>query len=166
MKHYCNDECIRLADDSFSEEKTSAESLPGRSRFFDNQANPRILIVEDCEDTREFIKLFFPYAGEIVEAENGREALERVQEEGDFHLIICDIEMPEVDGMQFFERVLKLDPTIRNRFLVLSGHVDDYMELLIYFDLQWIRKPLTIEALHHKIEMMLPHLQMPCIAGF
>ncbi|MGR8921705.1 MAG: ATP-binding protein [Gammaproteobacteria bacterium] len=58
----------------------------------------RILLVEDNEDNRLLVRAYLksePY--ELVEAENGAEAVERFKE-GDFDLVLMDVQMPVMDG--------------------------------------------------------------------
>ena len=60
----------------------------------------RILVAEDGFDNRELIRLMLHKAGAEVEvAENGRLAVEKAQS-GSFHLVLMDMNMPEMDGYQ------------------------------------------------------------------
>jgi len=69
-----------------------------------------ILIVEDNSDVRSFIKNCLLDKYKIFEASNGKEALDKIdQEEPD--LIICDVMMPVMDGLEFTNK-LKSDINI------------------------------------------------------
>lgn len=64
----------------------------------------RILIVDDAENMREMLRLTLDFEGYETElACNGVEALE-IARQSEFNLILCDIEMPEMDGLQFVKR--------------------------------------------------------------
>ena len=59
----------------------------------------RVLIVDDEEDARLMISAVAAASGlEVVEACDGREALDILERDADFALIICDKMMPRVDG--------------------------------------------------------------------
>lgn len=60
----------------------------------------KILITDDEKDIRNMVKVMLDKEGyETVTAHNGREAIETVKKESDFHLIIMDIIMPEMNGI-------------------------------------------------------------------
>ena len=72
------------------------------------EKDPIILIVDDVEMNRELLKEMFSGVYRCVEAENGREALDRVQEyKGSFAAILLDIIMPVMDGFQFLQEMKK-----------------------------------------------------------
>src|SRR5204862_2309227 len=54
-------------------------------------------------------------------AYSGREALERLSRENDFDLILCDLMMPEVSGIEVFETMVARDPTYARRIVFISG---------------------------------------------
>ncbi|UDF04511.1 response regulator transcription factor [Asticcacaulis sp. AND118] len=61
---------------------------------------PRILVVEDDEDLRLFIKTVLVRAGfDVALAANGLEAIDR--ENPDFDVILLDLAMPQMDGFSF-----------------------------------------------------------------
>jgi HD-like signal output (HDOD) protein/AmiR/NasT family two-component response regulator len=89
----------------------------------------RILFVDDEPMMlRSLKRMLLPQADQwrMSFAEGGKEALE-VLEEGDVDIIVTDIRMPGLDGVQLLERVKEYYPHI-NR-IVLSGHADDEMAL-------------------------------------
>ena len=61
-----------------------------------------ILIVEDDDDLREAMSLFLRSAGyQVVEAQDGAAALERLRSSGSFCLILLDLFMPVMNGWDF-----------------------------------------------------------------
>jgi len=67
----------------------------------------RILIIDDEELVRFTVREILGVAGhDVVEATNGAEALEKLAAgEPTIDAVICDIEMPEMDGYEFVRRV-------------------------------------------------------------
>lgn len=73
------------------------------------EAPIRILVVDDEPDIRNILRILLTSRGYVVEeAENGRKAVELVQAQPDFDLIILDIMMPEVDGIEACEQIRAL----------------------------------------------------------
>jgi CheY-like chemotaxis protein len=76
-------------------------------KFRDHASTKPILVVEDDAGVRETIRRALSQDGlKVVEAENGREALERMTEITP-SLILLDIMMPELDGFGFMEELRK-----------------------------------------------------------
>jgi two-component system, chemotaxis family, chemotaxis protein CheY len=65
----------------------------------------RILVVDDATTVRMYHRKMLGDAGwQVEEAANGLEALEKVvgpQGDGDFNLVVCDVNMPKMDGHAF-----------------------------------------------------------------
>jgi len=80
----------------------------------------RILIVDDDRPVAAAIA-FELEAHDVVVAESGREALEILRREKDFDLILCDLMMPEVSGIDVYESVRLLDPTLLERIVLMTG---------------------------------------------
>ena len=67
---------------------------------------PKILIVEDEKNQRELYAMELQERGyETDQAANGREAVEKVQE-GNYDLVLMDIRMPEMDGIEALGKIL------------------------------------------------------------
>ena len=59
----------------------------------------KILIVDDEKDIRKLVGIYLKRQGyQILEAENGKQAIDLVRENSDIDLIIMDIMMPEMSG--------------------------------------------------------------------
>jgi CheY-like chemotaxis protein len=64
----------------------------------------KVLIVEDEKDLNDAYEIILNSAGyDVTTASNGKEALERIEKDGDPDLILLDLRMPVVDGIQFLE---------------------------------------------------------------
>ncbi|MEL6319148.1 MAG: response regulator [Cyanobacteria bacterium J06626_14] len=74
---------------------------PGRIIRREIQA-PTILVVDDAVTIRRTLSLSLSRAGfRVLQARDGREALEQLQQASSVKLIICDIEMPNMNGFEF-----------------------------------------------------------------
>ena len=113
-----------------------------------------ILIVDDDKEFREEFKEFL--AGyEVKEASDGREALELLRKAHNIDLVILDVNMPHISGIDVLTEIKKTDPDLGTIILTgysdkdtaidaLKGHADDYIE-----------KPVDPEKLKAIIERIL-----------
>ena len=58
---------------------------------------------------------------DVVALANARDALARVAAGERFDFILCDIMMPELTGVDFYERVLRFDPDQADRIVFMTG---------------------------------------------
>lgn len=85
---------------------------------------PKILIIEDEAAIRRVLVKILSEENEsyqVDEAEDGLVGLEKIKNE-DFDLILCDIKMPKVDGVEVLEATKKIKPEIP--VVMISGHGD------------------------------------------
>ena len=122
------------------------------------KAPPKILIVEDNRDNlalMEYLLRAFGYAPET--ARDGIEGLEAIGR-GRFELIICDLEMPRMDGYEFARQLesrgdWKNVPLIAVTALAMVGDRDKV--LAAGFD-GYISKPIVAEEFTRQVEAFLP----------
>jgi len=84
----------------------------------------KILIIEDeAAIRRVLIKIISEESDSYVveEAENGIEGIEKFKD-NDYDLVLCDIKMPKMDGVEVLEKAKKIKPEIP--FVMISGHGD------------------------------------------
>ncbi len=82
----------------------------------------KILIVDDSQSMLRIIRKFFENNGfrHILEATNGIEALERIQNENAFHLIVSDLNMPRMNGFELLKITKKDNRTKDIPFVMLT----------------------------------------------
>jgi CheY-like chemotaxis protein len=118
-----------------------------------------ILIAEDHDDSREFLRVFLEGKGfNVIEAENGAEAVRLARQECP-DLFLMDLHMPELDGVAAINQIRSLcDVPI----LAMSGDGQRGMELFLNIDelatgyVHYLTKPLNLNELMEQINMLLP----------
>jgi two-component system, cell cycle response regulator CpdR len=81
------------------------------------QAMARILLAEDDEDLRRFLVKALEKAGHSVSAfGEGASAFEEIKQDN-FDLLLTDIVMPEMDGIELARRAAELDPGLKIMFI-------------------------------------------------
>ncbi|MGY3585880.1 two-component system cell cycle response regulator CpdR [Bradyrhizobium sp. USDA 4341] len=80
-------------------------------------AMPKILLAEDDTDMRRFLVKALENAGfKVSPHDNGMSAYQRLREEP-FEMLLTDIVMPEMDGIELARRASELDPDIKIMFI-------------------------------------------------
>jgi two-component system NtrC family response regulator len=110
-----------------------------------------ILIAEDGRSQREILRDFLKESGHNVsEAANGKIALESLGS-GYFDLLLLDIKMPEMDGMQVLEEVKRINPEIDVVMMTAYGTIDTAVKAITAGAADFITKPIELEELLIKI---------------
>jgi two-component system, cell cycle response regulator CpdR len=80
-------------------------------------ASTKILLAEDDTDMRRFLVKALQTAGyNVISYDNGLAAYQRLREEP-FELLLTDIVMPEMDGIELARRAAELDPDMKIMFI-------------------------------------------------
>lgn len=116
----------------------------------------KILIVEDEEKIARFVELELSHEGyETAKAFNGRKGLE-MAETGHFDLILLDIMLPEISGLEVLRRIRR---TSQVPVILLTAR-DAVMDKVSGLDMgadDYITKPFAIEELLARIRVSLKH---------
>jgi len=116
----------------------------------------KVLIVDDSAVMRKIVERALRQAGleinEVLEASNGAEALVEVQK-GSLDIILSDINMPVMDGLEFLRNLAKLDagkgvPVV---MITTEGSEARVVEALSVGAKGYIRKPFTPEQVKERV---------------
>ena len=126
------------------------------------QKNPyRILLVDDERDILEFLGYNLQRAGyEIYKAQNGRDAIDMANEVKP-HLILLDVMMPEMDGIETCEELRKNKSLDQTLIVFLTARGEDYSQIA-GFDAgadDYLTKPIKPKVLISRIYAMLKRMQ-------
>jgi|SRR5690554_1031484 two-component system alkaline phosphatase synthesis response regulator PhoP len=122
-----------------------------------------ILLVDDDEDILEFISYNLRSEGyKVVTAQNGVEAIKKAKKHLP-HLIILDVMMPEMDGIEACEKMRTLPELSKTLITFLTARGEDYSQLA-GFDAgadDYITKPIKPKVLVSKVKALLRRLESP-----
>ncbi len=107
----------------------------------------RILVIDDERSIRNTLKDILEYEKYEVElAEDGQKGLEKVQN-SDFDIILCDIKMPGMDGIEVLGKLTEVTPD--TPVVMISGHgnIDTAVESIKKGAYDYIEKPLDLNRL-------------------
>ena len=127
---------------------------------------PKVLIVEDSNVIQMYYRQIFAklpsYQASFTK--NGREALDHVEKHGLPDVVILDINMPVMDGLEFLGhfRGDRKTPPARVIIVTTEGREDDYKRGLEAGASAYLKKPFTPEAL---VELLQGLLANPIRAG-
>ncbi len=107
----------------------------------------KILIVDDDKAVSELLEAILLETGDITIANNGMEGLERLEQEY-YKLIISDIDMPVVNGIDFLKNAVEKFPNVKDRFLFFSGGLNkERITFLKKNNLHYMEKPTSLEEI-------------------
>ena len=115
----------------------------------------RILLAEDDNDMRRFLVKALENAGfEVASYDNGLSAYNRLREEP-FELLLTDIVMPEMDGIELARRATELDPDIKVMFITGFAAVALNPDSQAPKDAKILSKPFHLRDLVSEVQKML-----------
>jgi two-component system response regulator HydG len=120
----------------------------------------RILVVDDEESHRIMLRAVLQEEGyEVGEAADGPEAIRAVEQEP-FDLILLDVRMATMDGIQALTEIRKLSPFVPVLMMTAYASVKTAVEALKAGAFEYLTKPLDIEELKILIEKALEHYHL------
>lgn len=107
----------------------------------------KILVVDDERAIRRALREILEFEEfEVDEAENGKEGLEKAKAEN-YDVIFCDIKMPEMDGMEVLDGLLKAN--VEAPVIMISGHgnIETAVQAIKKGAFDFIEKPLDLNRI-------------------
>ncbi|MGB8657594.1 MAG: sigma-54 dependent transcriptional regulator [Candidatus Zixiibacteriota bacterium] len=108
---------------------------------------PKILVVDDEESMCKFMEIMLKKEGyEVNTSQSSLSALERVKSE-DYDLVIADLMMPEMNGLELLSRVKSMDSDLDFIVMTAFASVDSAIEALKKGALDYITKPFKVDEI-------------------
>lgn len=121
----------------------------------------KILLVDDEEDVIEFLSYNLRKEGyQVSSANNGREAIEKATAIRP-HLIILDVMMPQMDGIEACQRIKKIESLKNTLVIFLTARSEDYSQIAGFeagAD-DYVAKPIKPQLLISRIKALLRRYQ-------
>jgi CheY-like chemotaxis protein len=126
-----------------------ASSRPGGSES--------VVVAEDNDLVRNLACSILRRQGyHVIEAGGAEECIARVgAHDGEIHLLLADVVMPEMNGRDLYQRLLALRPALR--VLYMSGYTDEVIAQhgVLEEGVQFLQKPFPVQALLDKVRGIL-----------
>lgn len=110
----------------------------------------RILVVDDDRMNLLRTKKILEDDYDVSLAESGREALDRLGNEK-IDLVLLDIEMPGLNGIETFERMNRLSVNVPVIFLTASGDEDNVLSAIKLGAVNYLKKPFFPQELRKRV---------------
>ncbi len=121
----------------------------------------RILLAEDDDSMRLFLARALERAGyEVVSTDNGADALVRLKQEP-FTLLLTDIVMPRMDGIELARQAAVLDPELKIMFITGFAAVTLNSETKPPKDARVLSKPFHLKDLVREVDRLLDGQPVP-----
>ena len=107
----------------------------------------KILVIDDEKSIRNALKDVLEYEGHIIEeAEDGMAAIIMVRKTN-YDLVLCDVKMPKLDGLEFLEMAFESRPDLN--VIMISGHgnIETAVEAIKKGAYDYLAKPLDLNRL-------------------
>jgi len=149
----------KVEADLSSERQTMLKTARGRDRVFEGR---RILLVDD--DVRNIFALTsaLEQRGATVEiGRNGREALDKLDQVADIDLVLMDVMMPEMDGLEATRR-LRQDPRFAKLPVIAvtaKAMKDDQEQCLAAGANDYLAKPVDLDRLFSLLRVWMPKME-------
>jgi CheY-like chemotaxis protein len=121
-----------------------------------NKEKKKILIVDDSPWVRKMLKgLLDSWDHQVVEAQDGEQALEKLRKEA-FDLLICDVVMPNKTGWEVLNEVKK-NPNTKDIPVIMLTSMDKDSDMIQGYELgatYYMTKPFTKAQLLYGLQLM------------
>jgi CheY-like chemotaxis protein len=131
----------------------------GETKKVSDDEKKKILIVINDGSVAKLLQTILEPEGQIDIAENGKDGLQKVKEQ-DYGLIVSAIEMPIVDGIEFFYQAKEVVPDLNKKFLFFTGAPSS--ERIKFFqdeNVRYLTKPSTIDEIRTAALNILVNIQ-------
>jgi two-component system chemotaxis response regulator CheY len=106
----------------------------------------KVLLVDDSRSVRDSLSELLTSGGyDVLTAEDGLDGLERIEQTSDLALVICDVNMPRMSGMEMLKRVKAQPAHAKLPILILTteGRAEVIRDAKQLGAVGWIVKPVS-----------------------
>jgi CheY-like chemotaxis protein/rubrerythrin len=115
----------------------------------------RFLVIDDNKPLRKLVGSLLARRGAVEIASDGREGLQKVKERV-YDVIISDIHMPVMDGLEFYQRAVEYDSRLEGHFLLYSADINsDEKANLERANVHFLEKPFGLTEFFNTINSIL-----------
>jgi CheY-like chemotaxis protein len=114
-----------------------------------------VLLVDDEQRMREVVRIMLERAGHrVVEAESAEDAITRFSTMESVDLLVSDLQMPGMSGLELFDRLVERRPSLRVLFISGAASAAD-LDTIRHKGAVLLEKPFSAQALANKVREVL-----------
>lgn len=138
--------------EQFIDDQPGAAALRARIGRLSPVWKKRILVVEDDLAIATLIKALVAATSEVILAEDGQEGLDRLRREH-FDVVISDIQMPRLNGIELHRQAGAIDPDLQRRFILFTGNLKpEYQSYAQEGQIVLLQKPAPLSNIRRAVE--------------
>jgi len=155
---------ISRAESAFSQHHYGLEKVKERildflaAKTLRSLAKPRMLVVDDETVAQTNISYFFEKQGFSVErAGNGKEALEIMSAKAEFDIVLTDLKMDQMDGLELLDHISAIAP--ETNVIMITGYatIPSAVDALHRGATHYLAKPVDLKELKTTVNDVLKH---------
>lgn len=116
----------------------------------EGRGGANVLLIDDDEMLREVFCSMLAREHSVVGVGTGREAIRQLELRRDFDVVVCDLQLPDLDGRAIYERLQQFAPEYADRMIFCTGGSVDPQMLDFLDDVgeeRVLNKPCTVTEL-------------------
>jgi CheY-like chemotaxis protein len=112
-----------------------------------------VLVVDDEPAVGRTIKRLLGESNDVTVLVDGKQAIELLTNGAEFHVILCDLTMPEVSGIEVYRAAVACDPRLASVFVFMTGGTFTASARQFLDDLpnERLDKPFDVEAVRELV---------------
>jgi signal transduction histidine kinase/ActR/RegA family two-component response regulator len=139
--------------------------MTGDQQSGNGEITARILVVDDEAGIRDMLNYeLSSHSYQVVTAVNGEDALEKIRAQK-FHLVISDVKMPRMNGMDMLDAIKKLDPDVEVIMSTGFGTIETAVNAMKKGAYDFIQKPFNLDEILLLIEKALEKNELKILLG-
>lgn len=118
---------------------------------------PRVLVIDDEQLLGQTIQLGLEDSLSVELETSGTRGLERILSDDQFELVLCDLSLPDLSGIDIYARVQKERPELTKRFVVMTGGAvsTESRDFLESYEGPLLNKPFTLSQVESLVSGIL-----------
>lgn len=137
------------------------DSLIQRARRLSRTGDKRVLIVEDNNAVARMLEALVAEDVEVIIARDGTDGIAQIRQ-GHFDLIVSNIEMPGINGIEMYEQALAIDHSVCLRFIFFTGTDNpEYLQFIRDSQALMLPKPSPVRVICEMMNKVLDSTALP-----
>ena len=116
---------------------------------------PRILVIDDEESPRESLRFILKDRYDVTLTENGANGLEALGKNGPFDVVLLDMKMPHMDGLEVLSKVLQVVPTMPVVMVTAITEAKPAVEAMKMGAADYLNKPFDVDEIRLVVDRLL-----------